>query len=187
MSYSAYEILEAASVAELNTAIAAAIVAGKQPVGDPSIERMPKRYIQAVAAGTPGAFFESEVITVTTGQLLALRAAPKTLLAAPGAGEAIIPVYAELFYDYNSIVYAVDAADNLEFRYTDNAGALTGTVETNGFITVASDQHRHYIFDVETTPVANAALVLTVASSEVLNGDSPLKVKVYYRVITLMT
>lgn len=188
MSYTAYEILEAASVAELNAAIAAAIVAGSQPVGDPSIERMPKRYIQAVAAGAPNGYFESEVTTVTTAEILALNAAPKTLLAAPGVGKAIIPVYAELFYDYNSAAYAgIDANEDLAFKYTNGSGATAGTVETTGFLDLTADAHRHLIFNAETTPVANAALVLHMTTAEITTGDSPLKVKVYYRVITLLT
>lgn len=189
MSYTAYEILEDASVAGLNTLITTAIAAGKQPVGSPSLNRVTRRYIQAVAAGTPGAFFESPVITVTTGELLALNATPKTLLAATGAGTFILPLFAELFLDYNSAAYAaIHADDNLTFKYTGAAGTLLGTVETTGFLDQTADQHRHFSFATgDLTPTANAALVLHMANGEVTTGDSPLKIKIYYRVVTLLT
>lgn len=128
---------------------------------------------------------QTATVTVTTAQLLAIRAAPQTLVPAPAAGYANVLVSAVLFYDYLSTAYAVDAADNLEIRYTDGSGALIATIETDGFLTLTADAVRY----IEPTtaaaiaPVSEAAIVLTCANSEVLTGNSPLKLKVYYRVV----
>lgn len=125
-------------------------------------------------------------IVVTTGQLLALNAVPKTLLAAPGAGKAIILLDAILFYDYNSAAYAgIAGGEDLEIRHTDGSGQLFATIETTGFLDQTSDQVRH-IFPLaaaQSTPVADAALILCLASGEITTGNSPLKVRVHYKVI----
>lgn len=130
-------------------------------------------------------------VVVTTGQLLALNAAPQPLVPAPGAGFANVLLGALMFLDYNSAAYAVDAADNLAIKYTDASGVVVATVETNGFLTATSDQLR-WVYPVvaaavmpiaDVAPAANAALVLQALSSEVLTGNSPLKVRTYYRVV----
>lgn len=128
-------------------------------------------------------------VTITSAQLLALNATPQTLVAAPGSGKALVFGGAVAFLDYNSAAYAVDAADNLQIRYTDGSGQLVAVCETDGFLTLTADAARYIqplvgsttISDI--TPVANAALVAFMASSEVITGDSPLKLRVYYRVV----
>ena len=83
----------------------------------------------------------------------------------------------------------MDAADNLQIRYTDGSGQLVAVCETDGFLTLTADAMRYIaplsasttISDI--TPVANAALVAFMANSEVITGDSPLKLRVYYRVV----
>jgi len=125
-------------------------------------------------------------VTVTTGQVLALNAVPKQLVAAPGAGKAIIVEDLQFMLDYNSAAYdGVAAGEDLEVRYTDGAGALVATIETTGFIDQAADQYRHArpTTAAALTPVANAALVLRLATAEIATGNSPLKVRVRYRTV----
>jgi len=125
-------------------------------------------------------------VTITTGQLLALNATPKTLVAAPGAGKAIIVEDLQLFLDYNSVAYnGVAAGEDLELRYTDGSGQLVSTIETTGFIDQTSDQFRHVrpVTTAAMTPVANAAVVLRLASGEVATGNSPLLARIRYRTV----
>ena len=125
-------------------------------------------------------------VTVTTGQLLALNAVPKQLVAAPGVGKAIIVEELQLMLDYATVAYnGVAAGEDLEVRYTDGAGALVATIETTGFIDQAADQYRQArpTTAAALTPVDNAALVLRLAVGEIATGDSPLKVRVRYRTV----
>jgi predicted RecA/RadA family phage recombinase len=129
----------------------------------------------------------SAVITVSSAELLALNATPKVLVAAPGAGKAIIPVDAELFLDYNTTAYdGVAGGEDLAFRYTGTSGNQCGTVEATGFLDASADASRIHAFNGTINPTANAALVLHMLTGEIATGNSPLKVKVRYRVVDLM-
>jgi hypothetical protein len=125
-------------------------------------------------------------VTVSTAELLALNATPKQLIAAPGSGKAIIVEDAQLMLDYNSIAYAgIAAGEDLEIRYTDGSGALVATVEATGFLDQAADEYRHVrpTTTAALEPVTNAALVIRMATGEIITGNSPLKVRVRYRTV----
>lgn len=127
-------------------------------------------------------------VVIATAELLALNATPKQLVAAPGVGKALILVDAQLMLDYNSAAYdGIAAGEDLEIRYTDGAGQLVATIESTGFLDAAADAYRH-IYPASAAaiaPVANAALVMDLATAEIATGNSPLKVRVRYREITL--
>lgn len=174
--------------------IAATIVAGTEQhagaiaeVSGVAGDIIPVQVIAGTVIATDTSIATADV-TITTGQLLALNAAPKTLVAAPGAGKAIIPVDMQLFLDYNTIGYAgIAAGEDLELRHTNGAGQLFATVETTGFLDAVADAFRHIypLAAAASTPVDNAALVLCLASGEITTGNSPLKVRIRYRTITL--
>lgn len=128
----------------------------------------------------------SALVTITTEELLALNATPKTLVAAPGSNKAVIPLDMTLMLDYNSAAYdGIAGGEDLELRHTNGAGQLFATVETTGFLSATADAVRH-IFPLAaacSTPVANAALVLCLAGGEVATGNSPLKVRINYKII----
>jgi hypothetical protein len=53
-------------------------------------------------------------VVISSAEMLALEATPKTLIAAPGAGKTIVLDYAIFFLDYNSAAYAsVGGSDDL--------------------------------------------------------------------------
>ncbi len=127
-------------------------------------------------------------VTVSSAELLALNATPKQLVAAPGAGKAHILVDAQFHLPYNSAAYAgIAAGEDLEIRYTNGSGQLVATVETTGFLdqTASQDRHIYPAAAAAITPVDNGALVLDLAVGEITTGNSPLKVRVRYREITL--
>lgn len=125
-------------------------------------------------------------VTVTSAQLLALNATPKQLVAAPGSGLMLVPELAILFLDYNSTAYdGIAAGEDLTLRYTNASGALVATVETDPFLAATADAVR-VVWPTTAAaliPVANAALVLHLSTGEIATGNSPLKVRVYYRVL----
>ncbi len=123
-------------------------------------------------------------VTITAAQMLALNATPQSLVTAPGAGYALVFVGAVAFLDYNSAAYAgIAAGEDLSIKYTDGSGLEVGVLETTGFLDQTADQLRYVPPKAVAgfTPVANAALVLQILTGEITTGDSPLKLRVYYR------
>lgn len=122
-------------------------------------------------------------VSISIAEMLALRATPKTLVAAPGAGKVLEFLGALLIYDY-AAAYTEDA-DNLAVKYTNGSGAIVSTtLETTGLLDATADQIRTFKPIVtDLTPVANAALVLHNTGGEEFGGTgSPLRMKVFYRV-----
>lgn len=127
--------------------------------------------------------------TLDNDDILALRATPFTLVAAPGAGKVIEFMSAELFYDYGGTVYT-ESADNLIIRYADGSGqAVSETIETTAFIDAVADSAiiarpaAQLVF--LKTACDNKALVLHNTGNGEFGGgdaDSLIKVRVTYRV-----
>lgn len=126
-------------------------------------------------------------VTVSSAEILALNATPKTLVAAPGAGKVLEFISATAILDYNSAAYAgVGATEDLVIRFTGTSGAIVSTtLETTGFIDQTSDQIRtHKAITTDLVPVANSPLVLHLLNGEVTTGNSPIRYKVAYRIHT---
>ncbi len=127
-------------------------------------------------------------VTIATAAVKTLNATPVELVAAPGAGKAIIPIDMQFFLDFATAAYdGIAAGEDLEVRYTDGAGQLVATIEATGFMDAGADAFRHSYpaSAAATAPAANAALVLRMATGEIATGDSPLKVRTRYRVVDL--
>jgi len=128
-------------------------------------------------------------VTVSTGELLALFATPKQLVAAPGVGKGLILVDQLFFMDYNSAAYAgIAAGEDLATKYTNAAGLIVAQIEATGFLDQTADQYRHVypLSDAAKTPVENAALVLHMLTGEIITGNSPLRVRTRYRTVDLV-
>lgn len=136
---------------------------------------------------------ESQIAVVekelTTAEVLALNATPIEVVAAPGAGKAVIVVQAEAMLDYATTAYdGVAAGEDLALRYTDGTGTILAQFETTGFLDQATDQVRVAgpqvpVADSNLTPVANAPVVAHMTTAEIATGDSPVKLRVRYRVV----
>lgn len=131
---------------------------------------------------TAGKVYE-KTITITTAELLALRASPKELVAAPGAGIVLQFMGAVGFLDYNSATYTGNG--NLTVNYTDNSGtAVSDSVAAAALFHQVNDCYEEFaILSAETELTANAALVLVEATGEATVGDSPITIKIFYRIL----
>lgn len=131
---------------------------------------------------------QTATVTIPYASVRTLNATPYELVPAPAAGTANVVESVVAFLDYGSAGYdAVGASDDLTIRYTNGSGALIATIETVGFLDQTSDQVRYAkpTTTAAITPVAAAAIVAHISTGEIYTaaGDSPLKFKVYYRVV----
>jgi hypothetical protein len=81
---------------------------------------------------------QKAVVTLTNAQVLALRATPITLVAAPGAGKANIFERVQIEFDRTGAY--TESTDNLAVRYTNTSGVIVSdTIEMTGFADAAAD------------------------------------------------
>jgi hypothetical protein len=122
-------------------------------------------------------------VTIATGEVLALRTTPKTLVAAPGAGYCIVPLSAYATLDYNSIAYD-NGTDTLDVQYS-GGSALMSFATT---LIEASADIRSYVGMAEAAfaPLDNTALVARCSSADPTAGNSAIKIRVYYRIVPLL-
>lgn len=126
---------------------------------------------------------------ITNAQMLALRAAPKTLVAAPGAGFCLIFEGGYLTFDYTAAY--TESADNMAVRFTDGSGQIvSGTIEATGFVDATADAIQPIVpLSPTTAPsVINAALVLhNTGDGEYGGGNAANAVNftVYYRIVAV--
>ena len=128
----------------------------------------------------------------TAAQTRALRATPRELVPAPGAGKYIEFLSAQLFLDYSGAAMSEDS-DNLAVKFDSGSGeAVSETIETTGFIDQTADTVTNAVNKKDTIVAASASvnkkLVLhNTGSGEFGSAGTPtsvLRVKVAYRVHT---
>jgi hypothetical protein len=125
----------------------------------------------------------STTISISSSELLALHATPKTLLSAPDAGFAYVLESAIVFLDYGTIGYAgIAGGEDLSIQYA--SGDTLATCETTGFLDSTSDAVRFLRPSLAVTP-KNADVTISLLSGEITTGDSVLKIKLYYSIIPL--
>lgn len=78
-------------------------------------------------------------IALTNAEIKALRATPKLLVAAPGAGLMLVMHKALIILDAGANVLTESAA-NLDIRYVGKTSGVIATTEATGFIDGAADQ-----------------------------------------------
>ena len=144
---------------------------------------------------SPGNAYDSELKTdtvrITNAQIKALRASPKELVAAPGAGKFIEFISAFLILDYGSNVLT-ESTDNMVIQYHTSGVDATGAIEATGFIDASADTM------IEVLPSAlayNAATNIVNKALELFNtgdgeyagnaaADTTMIVKITYRIHT---
>lgn len=129
-------------------------------------------------------------VTLTTAQVLALRATNITLVAAPGASKALVPVAVHMFLDYAGTAYVQAAGtDALGIRYTaDTEISELGTeAQMTTFLETTADASLYINIQADFVPVANKALVLdNKGAAEYATGTSPISVRVFFRIVPII-
>lgn len=129
-------------------------------------------------------------VELLTAEILVLRATPIEIVAAPGALKAIIVDHVECFLDFNSTGYVADAGDDLSFRYTDESGIeVVAPIDGADFMDQVADEYAYSAGLVTDAafgfvPVVNAAVVASMNGTEVITGNSPVFVHLYYRIVS---
>lgn len=128
-------------------------------------------------------------IVITSAELLALNATPKTLVAAPGAGKLLVFDEAVVYKPAGTAYAGIAAGEDLAVCYRNLSGAQVNTsLETVGFLDQTTAQTRiTRPIVTEYTPVVNAALVMGLLSGEITTGDQPLYVTLQYHIIENLT
>jgi hypothetical protein len=148
------------------------------------------------AAGSIGSSELNETLvqyatgTITNAQALALRATPKTLVAAPGAGKVLEFISLMLFFNYTAAY--TESTANLAVKYTDGSGAqVSQTIEATGFADATVDTQTNGLPKIDaivaTSASDNKALVLhNLGAGEWGGGNAANEIyfKVAYRVHT---
>lgn len=126
-------------------------------------------------------------VSLSSADILALRATPKTLVSAPGSGKVLEFVGAVLLLDATATAY-VESSANLGIKYTDGSGfQVSEDIEATGFIDQTADtmQHARPKADqvVAKTGCENQPLCLhNLGAGEYTTGTGVMRVMVAYRV-----
>jgi len=133
-------------------------------------------------------------VVVTNAEIIALRATPKTLVAAQGAGTMIELVSATLQLNYGGTNVFTESSDNMIINYVDASGvAATGAIEGTGFIDATADAFTTVlaipVVNGTTAQVVNTPLILDNTGNGEYAGnaaeDNTMSVFVAYRVHTV--
>ncbi len=140
-----------------------------------------------------GTILRYAVVEISNAQIKALRAAPVTLVAAPGATKVIEFVSAVLALDYGANVLT-ESADNMAIRYTDGSGVIVSqAIEATGFIDATADTITNALPKIDVIAANSASvnkpLVLHNTGDGEYGGnagaDTVMSVKIAYRVHTV--
>lgn len=125
-------------------------------------------------------------VTLTSAQVKALKATPITLVAAPGADKAVVPVAVNIVVNYGGTNAFTESADDFSIGYA--AGAEIKEIESTGFIDQTNDEWRYITFEHAETfiPEENVAVVITNLDDEIAGnaaGDNSVLVELFYRIV----
>jgi hypothetical protein len=119
---------------------------------------------------------------LTNAQVLALRAAPITVVAAPGAGFFVELLGGHITFDYTAAYTETD--DDVAFKYTNGSGAACSETIPGEFLEATADA-AHTIVPITALAVANAPIVIHNTGAEEFGGGNAanvVTVTVRYRV-----
>jgi len=150
-------------------------------------------FTSGTVSATSSSLAAQATVTVTNSQIKNLRATPKTLVAAPGAGLMLEFISAQLKLNAGANVLTESTA-NLGIKFTDGSGVqVSQDIESTGFIDQAANTITNARPKLDTivayTGAANKALVLhNLGAGEIAGNaaaDATLTVVINYRVITI--
>lgn len=138
-----------------------------------------------VADGIPRA---AEVL-ISSSEIIALNATPKTILAAPGTGKVAEFIGGMLLIGSGTVAY-VESGANLAVRYVGSGGVqISEEIETTGFIdqtedTLAMVLPKHGAIATKAESENQPLVLHNLSAQEYTTGDGILRFKFGYRVWT---
>jgi len=126
-------------------------------------------------------------VTVSSAELLALRATPKTIVSAPGAGKMVV-FHSALVIADNGTAYVVSTND-MAFRHGTAGDIVSQTIDTAGLLDSTSDIVSYVAADATDTKspkadVENTALTLhNTGAGEFTTGTGVVRVKCWYSIV----
>lgn len=126
----------------------------------------------------------SIAVSLSSANILALNATPITLIAAPGAGKAIVVRGIAVKMVTTATQYANGGA--LEFRYTNASGAKVSADVAAAVVTATAGTSYTSVAGVTTslTNVANSAIVVDNATAPFITGTGTAVVTLTYDIVT---
>lgn len=146
-----------------------------------------------VNAGLDSTVLKSVTVTLTNSELKAIRATPKELVAAPGAGKALVYL-GSILENLGGTNAITETTDNMAVRYENTTGVIASqTIEATGFVDQTAKTITQALPKIDpiiaSATVANKALVLHNTGDGEYAGnaanDVTIKVTTWYRVFTL--
>lgn len=123
-------------------------------------------------------------ITLTSAQILALQTTAVTLVAAPGVGYQMVPVFALINVQAGSAAYT-DAGGAVSIA----VGSWSSALSANTVFTAGANLRNHATFDLTGIATAaatptneNAAITLTKATNNFAAGNGTASIVLYYSV-----
>lgn len=133
----------------------------------------------------PGIY--TKVISISSADILALFATPKTLVAAPGAGKILVPIACSFYFKHGATQYVGGGVVRLAWAGSGNSLTTANLVSTtimqgavDSFITnlmLAQSEERNSFI--------NTALTLRNQTAAYTTGNGTAKVVITYAVVTL--
>ena len=128
-------------------------------------------------------------VQLTNANLLALLGTDIVLVAAPGAGKAIVVHGIYMYFDVTTTAYTIGTA-TLQINYASD-GADIAQITEAGFLDTATDAGRWYLLGgaiatpVITVPVANVGVVMRALTADMTGGNAAntLSVRTFYSVV----
>lgn len=138
--------------------------------------------VNAVGAAVAGLGATLATGSITAAEMKALRATPKELVAAPGAGKVIELLGGVLIFDYTAAF--TESADNMGVKYENGSGGQASTdIEATGFLDATADKMIKVLPIKDVLAVANKALVLhNLGDGEYGGTGSPVRFSILYAV-----
>ncbi len=123
-------------------------------------------------------------VEISSEEIKKLRASPKVLVPALGAGRLIEFISAVLRIDSTDTVYT-ESTDNLVIEYSSNDD-LTGAIETTGFIDQTTNEIRRVVTDWTTgdleVQINKAVQLFNTGDGEYAAGTGVMTVTTLYRI-----
>ena len=135
--------------------------------------------------GTETLQIKSTTTTLSTAQILANYTTPVTLVAAPGAGKALIFHGAEVFLDYGGTAFVAGTNEDFQIQYDGGTACSELALQAN-LIEAGADVY-YWMNPKQSVIIANEELEAATITGNVATGNGAMKIKCFYSVLTLQT